>query len=51
MWRGTLPDAAVGGRVAPNAGLVTRVLELARIADRRVATAAAVRERLGLDRR
>jgi uncharacterized protein (DUF849 family) len=36
-------------RPATNAGLVTRIAELARIADRRVATPAAVRKRLGLD--
>jgi 3-keto-5-aminohexanoate cleavage enzyme len=36
-------------RPATNAGLVTRVAELARIADRRVATPAEVRARLGLD--
>ncbi len=36
-------------RPATNAGLVTRVAELARIADRRVATPAEVRERLGLN--
>ena len=35
-------------RPATNAGLVTRVVELARIADRRVATPAEVRERLGV---
>jgi 3-keto-5-aminohexanoate cleavage enzyme len=38
-------------RPATNAGLVTRIAELARIADRRVATPAEVRERLGLDGR
>lgn len=36
-------------RPATNAGLVTRLTELARIADRRVATPAEVRARLGLD--
>jgi uncharacterized protein (DUF849 family) len=36
-------------RPATNAGLVTRVAELARIADRRVATPSEVRARLGLD--
>jgi len=35
-------------RPATNARLVTRVIELARIADRRVATPVEVRERLGL---